>query len=201
MASSGEYYKSSGGKIPVRWCAPECINFRRYSVASDVWVSIPLNLNLNLHPGLLVHVCTIFAKLPSPSNMSFMVASLGFNSVPLYHAWMHGTMQAFGILGFEVFSQGEIPYGSLGNASIAEQVTFGRRLYAPTGCPKAIYTVMMHCWAKVPGNRISFGEILEVQLHICTHARTHARTAAISPVTGAASHAVDVACMSDRILA
>eukprot|EP00039_Didymoeca_costata_P008640 m.114519 g.114519 ORF g.114519 m.114519 type:complete len:463 (+) comp14170_c0_seq4:223-1611(+) len=37
LASDSDYYKSSGGRIPIRWSAPECINYRKYSVASDVW--------------------------------------------------------------------------------------------------------------------------------------------------------------------
>ena len=31
------YYVSHGGKIPVKWTAPEAINFKKYSTASDVW--------------------------------------------------------------------------------------------------------------------------------------------------------------------
>ena len=31
------YYTSHGGKIPVKWTAPEAILYRRYSSASDVW--------------------------------------------------------------------------------------------------------------------------------------------------------------------
>ena len=31
------YYISHGGKIPVKWTAPEALNYRRYSTASDVW--------------------------------------------------------------------------------------------------------------------------------------------------------------------
>ena len=31
------YYTSHGGKIPVKWTAPEAILYRRYSTASDVW--------------------------------------------------------------------------------------------------------------------------------------------------------------------
>lgn len=29
LAEHEEYYKSSGGRIPLRWCAPECINFKK----------------------------------------------------------------------------------------------------------------------------------------------------------------------------
>ena len=31
------YYVSHGGKIPVKWTAPEAILFKKYSTASDVW--------------------------------------------------------------------------------------------------------------------------------------------------------------------
>ena len=32
-----EYYLSRGGKIPVKWTAPEALSYRKYSTASDVW--------------------------------------------------------------------------------------------------------------------------------------------------------------------
>ena len=32
-----QYYVSHGGKIPVKWTAPEALHFKKYSTASDVW--------------------------------------------------------------------------------------------------------------------------------------------------------------------
>ncbi len=32
-----DYYISQGGKIPVKWTAPEAIHYKKYSTASDVW--------------------------------------------------------------------------------------------------------------------------------------------------------------------
>ena len=32
-----DYYTSHGGKIPVKWTAPEALSYRKYSTASDVW--------------------------------------------------------------------------------------------------------------------------------------------------------------------
>ena len=31
------YYVSHGGRIPVKWTAPEAIHYKKYSTASDVW--------------------------------------------------------------------------------------------------------------------------------------------------------------------
>ena len=32
-----DYYVSQGGKVPVKWTAPEALHHRKYSTASDVW--------------------------------------------------------------------------------------------------------------------------------------------------------------------
>ncbi|KAL9980383.1 hypothetical protein ACROYT_G008961 [Oculina patagonica] len=33
-----QYYKASKGKLPIKWMAPESINFRRFTIASDIWM-------------------------------------------------------------------------------------------------------------------------------------------------------------------
>ena len=32
-----EYCVSHRGKIPVKWTAPEALDYKKYSIASDVW--------------------------------------------------------------------------------------------------------------------------------------------------------------------
>ena len=32
-----DYYVSHGGKIPLKWTAPEALIYRKYTTASDVW--------------------------------------------------------------------------------------------------------------------------------------------------------------------
>eukprot|EP00040_Diaphanoeca_grandis_P026712 m.150012 g.150012 ORF g.150012 m.150012 type:complete len:594 (+) comp30701_c0_seq2:251-2032(+) len=37
LAHAGDFYKSSGGKVPLRWCALETIRIRRFSLKTDIW--------------------------------------------------------------------------------------------------------------------------------------------------------------------
>ncbi len=36
-AEQGVYHGSGKSKVPIRWCAPECLSQKRYTPASDVW--------------------------------------------------------------------------------------------------------------------------------------------------------------------
>ncbi|KAL4716516.1 hypothetical protein ACJJTC_015944 [Scirpophaga incertulas] len=38
MVDDKSYYKASRGKLPIKWMAPESINFRRFTSSSDVWM-------------------------------------------------------------------------------------------------------------------------------------------------------------------
>jgi serine/threonine protein kinase len=38
LHSEGCYYKAGRGKLPIKWMAPESINYRRFTFASDVWM-------------------------------------------------------------------------------------------------------------------------------------------------------------------
>ena len=37
ILDESDYYVCQGGMIPVKWSAPEAINYRQFSSASDVW--------------------------------------------------------------------------------------------------------------------------------------------------------------------
>uniref|UniRef100_A0A8C8VHP2 Tyrosine-protein kinase n=1 Tax=Pelusios castaneus TaxID=367368 RepID=A0A8C8VHP2_9SAUR len=98
-------YSCTGGlkQIPVKWTAPEALNYGRYSSESDVW--------------------------------------------------------SFGILLWEAFSLGAIPYASLSNTQTREAVDQGVRLDPPEQCPEDVYKLMQRCWEYEPWNRPSFSTI------------------------------------------
>ncbi|XP_051919529.1 tyrosine-protein kinase Fes/Fps isoform X2 [Hippocampus zosterae] len=87
-------------QIPIKWTAPEALNYGRYTTESDVW--------------------------------------------------------SFGVLLWEVFSMGMIPYTSMSNQQAREQVEKGYRMPAPHDCPPEVSTLMSSCWQHEPKNRPSF---------------------------------------------
>ncbi|KAK7097302.1 tyrosine-protein kinase Btk-like [Littorina saxatilis] len=67
---------------------------------------------------------------------------------------------AFGILMWEIFTCGEMPYRDKRNVDVVDYVvTQNKRLSKPSNCPMIIYQVMMRCWDKEPEVRPSFVEL------------------------------------------
>ncbi|XP_077559137.1 tyrosine-protein kinase Btk29A isoform X2 [Haemaphysalis longicornis] len=66
---------------------------------------------------------------------------------------------AYGVLMWEVFTCGKIPYGRAANAEVVEQVQHGQRLPRPPACPSDVYQVMRSCWEKKPDARPSFRSV------------------------------------------
>ncbi|KAL7863875.1 hypothetical protein AOLI_G00152950 [Acnodon oligacanthus] len=68
---------------------------------------------------------------------------------------------SFGVLMWEVFSEGRIPFGSRSNVDVVEEVSQGGRLYKPQKCPPNIYNIMFQCWHERPQGRPSFSQLLQ----------------------------------------
>eukprot|EP00111_Clytia_hemisphaerica_P024315 TCONS_00071709-protein len=80
------YYTSKGGQIPVKWTAPEALNYKRYSTKSDVW-SFGIVLweiwSLGKRPygnwdndRVLKEVCENKYRLPSPEQTPILIYRL-----------------------------------------------------------------------------------------------------------------------------
>eukprot|EP01119_Soliformovum_irregulare_P025677 TRINITY_DN9582_c0_g1_i2.p1 TRINITY_DN9582_c0_g1~~TRINITY_DN9582_c0_g1_i2.p1 ORF type:complete len:544 (+),score=199.25 TRINITY_DN9582_c0_g1_i2:932-2563(+) len=96
-------YSSDGSVFPVKWCAPEIIDHRQFSVASDVW--------------------------------------------------------AFGIMLWELFSEGDKPYSGMTLRETAAFVSNGKTMDAPSDAPLSIQKAMRQCWAKEAKDRPTFSEV------------------------------------------
>nr|XP_013795580.1 PREDICTED: tyrosine-protein kinase Srms-like [Apteryx mantelli mantelli] len=53
---------------------------------------------------------------------------------------------SYGILLYEVFTYGQIPYEGMTNQETVRQITRGYRLPRPSTCPPEIYIIMLECW-------------------------------------------------------
>ncbi|KAG7462822.1 hypothetical protein MATL_G00188820 [Megalops atlanticus] len=67
---------------------------------------------------------------------------------------------SFGVLMWEVFSHGELPYTKLSDEEVLEGLQGGKmKLPVPENCPSKVYKLMVRCWASSPKDRPSFSEL------------------------------------------
>ncbi|CAN2387464.1 tyrosine kinase [Pristimantis euphronides] len=74
---------------------------------------------------------------------------------------------SFGVLLWEIFSLGYMPYPSKSNQEVLEFVTSGGRMDPPKNCPGPVYRIMTQCWQHQPEDRPHFSMILE-RIDYCT---------------------------------
>uniref|UniRef100_A0A914EBP5 Protein kinase domain-containing protein n=1 Tax=Acrobeloides nanus TaxID=290746 RepID=A0A914EBP5_9BILA len=67
---------------------------------------------------------------------------------------------SFGILTYEIFSRGKVPYETMDHNQMYEFLKNGQRLDCPEDAPNQIYAIMMSCWEKEPDDRPSFGDLV-----------------------------------------
>ncbi|XP_063040508.1 tyrosine-protein kinase receptor [Engraulis encrasicolus] len=74
---------------------------------------------------------------------------------------------SFGVLLWEIFSLGYMPYPCKTNQEVLEFVTSGGRMDPPKSCPGPAYRIMTQCWQHCPEHRPNFSTILE-RINYCT---------------------------------
>ncbi|KAJ6667276.1 hypothetical protein lerEdw1_017254 [Lerista edwardsae] len=74
---------------------------------------------------------------------------------------------SFGVLLWEIFSLGYMPYPCKTNLEVLEFVTSGGRMDPPKSCPGPVYRIMTQCWQHSPEYRPNFSTILE-RIKYCT---------------------------------
>ncbi|MPC22955.1 Tyrosine-protein kinase CSK [Portunus trituberculatus] len=79
-------------------------------------------------------------------------------------------MWSFGILLWEIYSFGRVPYPRIPLADVMKHVEKGYRMEAPDCCPAEVYQLMKEAWDLDPEKRPSFDEVSKrlSQLHLTT---------------------------------
>lgn len=70
-------------------------------------------------------------------------------------------MWSFGVLLYEIYSFGRLPYPKIPLTDVVKYVESGYRMDAPEGCPPKIYDIMRRAWSAEPKDRPSFADILK----------------------------------------
>ncbi len=98
-------------------------------------------------------------------------------------------MWGMGVLLWEIWAQGQLPYSGMSNQVVIAQVLGGYRLARPDGnCPTGIYTVMRRCWSDDDSQRPNFTSLcasLRQQSGECIGALTKAFLVRRSDADGA----------------
>ncbi|XP_052742746.1 tyrosine-protein kinase receptor [Bicyclus anynana] len=68
---------------------------------------------------------------------------------------------SYGVLLWEVFSLGIMPYTGCANREVMQMVSGGGRLERPHGCPSDVYRLMCECWNPAPTERPSFAAMYD----------------------------------------
>ncbi|XP_074252195.1 tyrosine-protein kinase TXK isoform X2 [Saimiri boliviensis] len=73
---------------------------------------------------------------------------------------------SFGVLMWEVFTEGKMPFENKSNLQVVEAISEGFRLYRPHLAPMSIYEVMYSCWHEKPKGRPTFADLLRALTEI-----------------------------------
>ncbi|XP_029444023.1 tyrosine-protein kinase TXK-like [Rhinatrema bivittatum] len=66
---------------------------------------------------------------------------------------------SFGVLMWEVFTEGKMPFERRSNSEVVEEISKGFRLYRPYQASQAVFEVMYSCWHEKPEGRPSFAAL------------------------------------------
>uniref|UniRef100_A0A914CJI0 Protein kinase domain-containing protein n=1 Tax=Acrobeloides nanus TaxID=290746 RepID=A0A914CJI0_9BILA len=67
---------------------------------------------------------------------------------------------SFGVMMYEVFSFGQMPYKNVALNDMLEFLNSGERLACPEAANEEIYGVMLQCWKENPEERLNFEKVV-----------------------------------------
>ncbi|XP_071965629.1 tyrosine-protein kinase SRK3-like [Antedon mediterranea] len=66
---------------------------------------------------------------------------------------------SFGIVLYEIYTNGGMPYPEMDASSVIQKLTTGYRMERPDECPVHIYEIMLECWKAIPNQRPTFNDL------------------------------------------
>jgi serine/threonine protein kinase len=79
---------------------------------------------------------------------------------------------SFGVLIWEVFMLGQMPFYGKSNEEVLEELKHGRHLELPDDCPRTVCDMMEFCWEQDAHKRITAGELVQLLNKLMSHSKT-----------------------------
>jgi len=77
------------------------------------------------------------------------------------HCSIMSDVWSCGVLFWELFTRGKVPFADFPNSVVLEKIGVGYRLPKPKECPDKMYTLMERCWEELPATRIHFRDLAD----------------------------------------
>uniref|UniRef100_A0A8C0FVD1 Protein kinase domain-containing protein n=1 Tax=Bubo bubo TaxID=30461 RepID=A0A8C0FVD1_BUBBB len=109
----------------------------------------PFNYHSNTCHFLLFFRYVIDDEYISSSGAKFPVK---WSSPEVFHFKKYSSKSdvwSFGVLMWEVFTEGKMPFESKSNSEVVREISQGNRLYRPHLASHTVYKVMYSCWHEV----------------------------------------------------
>ncbi|OWK00399.1 FGFR1 [Cervus elaphus hippelaphus] len=138
------YKKTTNGRLPVKWMAPEALFDRIYTHQSD-------------HSGINssdAEVLTLFNVTEAQSG-EYVCKVSNYIGEANQSAW------SFGVLLWEIFTLGGSPYPGVPVEELFKLLKEGHRMDKPSNCTNELYMMMRDCWHAVPSQRPTFKQLVE----------------------------------------